>query len=542
MAAVYSQHELSEDATLSSSSRKPKSLRKLFSKKLFTKSNNQAADRTDASTSRHYDFENSGREQPTSQSIEQGESLDQDWPVVEEREISALNDKGNEFFGKNEFDAALRMYSEALKLLKNSNIITDSGDRNEQAEENATKVLEMSLRSSKLVPQNSSHYYRASEVMADAMENIGLVLFKQKDYERASAMYGDALVARQKCIDLLTVRFKSQKGSKSKEAMAKYQEEKNACKVDLANTLFYTALLRERQGHVDEAFRACEDAILLRREVFPDLKTDAASLSLLSTIGRLYCHESVQRYEDALGYFHEVHRMKCELFGKRHLGVASSLNSIAFIYLNLGDYDKCVVISDRAIDIASNGRGLNKEMCVAWTNKGDAQEKLGQYVDAVASYEKVLDLQSACLSEDDIANAEVYEKMADSYLSMNDIQQATSSLEDAILVKIEALGDENEELAKSYRKLAECYEMTQDYSNSIKSHTRALRIFKHIGDKEGAAIEHNKMGGILKKSGDYNKAMEHYMASLWHSREAKLPSTNPIVADTIRNVASFQTN
>jgi tetratricopeptide (TPR) repeat protein len=285
-----------------------------------------------------------------------------------------------------------------------------------------------------------------------------------------------------------------------------------------------------------------EDAILLRREVFPDLKTDAASLSLLSTIGRLYCHESVQRYEDALGYFHEVHRMKCELFGKRHLGVASSLNSIAFIYLNLGDYDKCVVISDRAIDIASNGRGLNKEMCVAWTNKGDAQEKLGQYVDAVASYEKVLDLQSACLSEDDIANAEVYEKMADSYLSMNDIQQATSSLEDAILVKIEALGDENEELAKSYRKLAECYEMTQDYSNSIKSHTRALRIFKRIGDKEGAAIEHNKMGGILKKSGDYNKAMEHYMASLWHSREAKLPSTNPIVADTIRNVASFQTN
>lgn len=55
-----------------------------------------------------------------------------------------------------------------------------------------------------------------------------------------------------------------------------------------------------------------------------------------------------------------------------------------------------------------------------------------------------------------------------------------------------------------------------------------------------AAAEHNKIAGLLKRSGEPNKAMEHYMAALWHSREARLPSTDPIVADTIKHVASFQ--
>ena len=65
-------------------------------------------------------------------------------------------------------------------------------------------------------------------------------------------------------------------------------------------------------------------------------------------------------------------------------------------------------------------------------------------------------------------------------------------------------------------------------------------FFKHHDNKKMAATEHNKIATILKISGEKNKAMEHYMAALWHSREARLPSTDPIVSDTIKNVAAFQ--
>ena len=254
--------------------KKPKSFRKLISKKLGLSKN---ADRIDSSTTR--ELMGDDREQPLE--IED----DNDLPAVEEREISALNDKGNDFFGKGEFDAALRMYSEALKLLKNPRITMEM-ELGSEAEEDLSKgmrrfrtarllvnigavhirrenyddaisVLEMSMRSSKLVPKESSYYYRSCEVVADSLENIGLVFYKLKDYEESSTRYADALVARRKCIELLNEKFTKQKGPKSNESIMKYKQEVSACKLELANTLFYMSLLRERQDKIGEAIMRC---------------------------------------------------------------------------------------------------------------------------------------------------------------------------------------------------------------------------------------------------------------------------------------------
>ena len=132
-------------------------------------------------------------------------------------------------------------------------------------------------------------------------------------------------------------------------------------------------------------------------------------------------------------------------------------------------------------------------------------------------------------------------------------------MERCIALKRHVLGPDNEEVARSYSKLGEYYHKAGEHTNGIKCHTRALRIFKHIRNTKinpiandtdeqhpamvsttQIAVEHNRIATILQSSGETNKAMEHYMASLWHSREARLPSTDPIVADTIKNVAGFQ--
>jgi len=554
MADAYSQSETSKCG--SSATNKSNSLRKMFSTKRKGLANNKTADSAD-------------RADTASRRGERGSMQGRDPPAgnaVEEKEISKFNDKGNEFFGRGEYDAALRMYSEALKLLKNNNIIMEANAgenymptamrrfrtarclvnvgavhiRRENYED-AISALELSMRQSGLVTTNSSHYYqyRASEVMADALENIGLILFKKKIYDKSSVMYTDALDARRKCLDLMELSNKK-KLSKFKEEVGEYEDERNSSILELSVTLFYISLLRERQGNIDEAVDYCEEALGIRREVIPNAKHDPNSLNLFSTISRLYCHDNVKRYKDALGYFHEVHRMKCEVVGRDHLDVVPSLNSIAFIYNQLGDYKKCITISDRAIDIATNGRGLNKETCVAYANRGDAHRNLQDYDKAITSYETALETQSKCLEEKDIMNAEVLEKLAETYLHAKDHERAISSMEDSISVKRSTLGPDNEELARSYSKLGEYHKESGEYSNGIKCHTRALRIFKHHDMKEMAATEHNKIAGILKLSGEPNKAMEHYMAALWHSREARLPSTDPIVADTIKNVASFK--
>ena len=549
MSSVSSQSESSNDVSCTAP-KKSKSIRKVFGRKGFT----LAADRADIATSRGGGEGSCVRDQPTNGNI------------VEDRDITNFNDKGNEFFGRGEFDAALRMYGEALKLLKskNSTIVMETGDGEEKMptdvrrvrtarclvnvgvvhirrenHDDAIHALELSLNMAKLIDLNSSQIHRALEVRADAHENIGLVLFKQKNYERSSITYSEALSARRQCLDLMETK-QSKWRHKTKGEGRKDKDERNATMLDLAKTLYYMAILRERQGIIEQAVELCEEAIRLRQEVVPNAKHDPNSINLFTTIGRLYCHEDVRRYSDALSYFHEVHRVKCEVAGKDHLDVIPSLNSLAFIYKELGEYKKCVIISDRAIDIATNGRGLNKETCVAYSNKGDALKILQDYDSAISSYETSLRLQAKCLERKDMLNAEVHEKLAEAYFLSGDFEGAIDSLDRSISVKRLSLGPDDMEIARLYSKLGDYYEKNREHSVGIKCHTRALRVFKHHDNKEMAATEHNKIASILKLSGESDKAMEHYMASLWHSREARLPSTDPIVADTIKNLAVFQ--
>ena len=560
-----------------------KSLRKMFSSKLGLRGSSDKSPGSDYRADDNTDHGSpGGREQPVSNTTMfhqvYGSPGGREQPVssniVSEQEISRFNDKGNDFIQRNEYDAALRMYSEALKLLRNTTIVMDAplngksstGSNNKvqfmnpdmrrfrtarclvnvgvvhlrRGEHNdALSTLEMSLRHSKLVT-DGKHYYRACEVTADAIENIGLILFKQGKYDDSRAMYTEALEARRKCVRLMDKLHGHWRPNRSKEEIRMYKEERNVCLLETSVTLFYLSLLNEKQGLFDVAVETCEEAILVRREVIPDVNADSNSISLFSTIGRLYCHEDVKRYKEALWYFHEVHRMKC-INGRNNLDVVPSLNHIASIYNTLGDYEKSITISDRAIEIVrTNGGELTKEACIAYINRGDSHTHIQDNDLAITSYETALDSQRKCLEDNDMMNASVYEKLAECYFLTNDIKKAVSSLEKSIKVMKLAKGSDNVKLANGYSKLGLYYTLGGDSDRAIKCHTRALRIYKHHDNKPMAATEHNKIAGILKVSGEKQKAREHYLVALWMARESQMPSSDPIVADTIMNVAAYQ--
>ena len=534
-----------------------KSPRKWKVKKFFGKANTAAdgADRRDAATDRETDEQ--CRESPNRE--------ERKVITAEEKEISLLNDKGNEFFVRGEFNGALRMYSEALKLLKNPVVVKSESDAGmmdagmrrfhtarllvnigavhirRECYDDAMASLELSIRSSKLISEKSIHYYRSLEVLSDALENLGLVYYKEKDLVISLVMYNDALGARRACLDLLEHKWKSRL-IKSKDEVRKIKEEKFACKMELASTLQQIALLQERQGNIGKAIERCEEAVAVRKEVSPDDTVDESSLTLLTTLGRLYSHRSVGWYKEALKNFEKVYEVNSKLNDgeEDHIDLVPSMNNIAYVHGELGNHRQCLNLSNRAIDICTTGRGIHKETIAAYTNKGYALYNMGDNQMALEAYKLALDVLSKCKSDTDLMCANLHQKMSEVYMDMGHVEEAITSIESLIEAKIEVYGGESKELALPFRTLGDCYEMGNDLTLCIKCHTRSLRIYKHHNDKEGAAKQHNKIAGIHKKKGNRDESIDHYMAALWHSREAKLPSTDPTVADTIKNVAAFQ--
>jgi len=524
---------------------------KVFSKKFGKTNSADGTDRRDAATDREYDEQS--RDSPA-----------QDERTAEEKEISLLNDKGNEFFVRGEFNGALRMYSEALKLLKKPVVIkSDPGAGTMDAAmrrfhtarllvnigavhirrecyEDATSSLELSIRSSKLIPDKSVHYYRSLEVLSDALENLGLVYYKEKDLTISLAMYNDALDARKACLDLLEQKWKN-RIIKSKDEIRKIKEERVACKMELASTVQQIALLEERQGNIGNAIQRCEEALAIKKEVSPNDTLDENSLTLLNALGRLYSHRSVGWYKEALNNFEKVYKVKSELHnGEDHLDIVPSINNIAYVNGELGNYRQCLNLSLRAIDICTDGRGINKETVAAYTNKGYALHNMGDDKGALSAYMDALEYLSKCGSDVDLMGINLHQKMAQVFISMGHVDEAISSIESLIEAKTEVFGGESKELASPFRELGDCYELSNELDLCLKCHTRSLRIYKHHNDKEGAAKQHNKIANIHKRKGNREESIDHYMAALWHSREAKLPSTDPTVADTIKNVAAFQ--
>ena len=540
-----------------SASRKGGFLRGFARKQPITSSSTDVAQRVDVASPREG---SQGRDEPTPPSP----------PLtgnVPEREVNVFLDKGNELFAKGSFDEALKMYYEALLRLNKSNITveTDKGPKpmargerkfrtarclvnigvvhiRQDNSVDALSALELSSSQSKLVERESPFYRSACEVLADSLENRGLVHFKIHEWELSQEFYAEALKARRLCITLIEKKEQklSRKISRSKEQARKSKEEKESCQLDLANTLYYMALLLEKGECIEEALSYCEEAVSLRKAVIPELSDDVSGTNVFSLIGRLYCHENVCRYSDALPFCNEIHRRKCERFGREKLEVVPTMNMIAFIYNKKGNYGKAITISDHSLKITTNGRGLNKETCAAFTNKGDGCVGMGDLETAILCYEAGLEIQLKILSQDDFANVPLLQKLADCYADVKDYEKAINAQERVMELKLTHHGTEpSEEHAASCSILGDYYNGNNDPTAAIKCHTRALRIYKHFGAKDYAAKEHNRIAGILKNNCQPSQAMEHYVASLYCAREARLPSTDPIVADTIRNVAAY---
>ena len=103
------------------------------------------------------------------------------------------------------------------------------------------------------------------------------------------------------------------------------------------------------------------------------------------------------------------------------------------------------------------------------------------------------------------------------YLSVGEYEKAREHLEKSLAIKKE-IGDRNGE-ATSHGKLGNVYLSVGEYEKAREHLEKSLAMRKEIGERNGEASSHGNLGNVYQSVGEYEKAREHLEKSLAIKKE-----------------------
>ncbi|MFX0092287.1 MAG: tetratricopeptide repeat protein [Candidatus Hodarchaeota archaeon] len=332
------------------------------------------------------------------------------------------------------------------------------------------------------LPTQSLKAYQASltlaqkkkdkRLQATCLNNIGLHLYNQGQFDEALTHYQQALAIDEQLDDL--------------EAKA--------------TSLNNIAGVLEAQGRIDEALKHYQQALIINEEV-ADLEGKATNLmnigSLLYRQGRL--KEALNHYQQTL----TIHEQLGDLYGK-----ARSLNNMGVLLKThgkfreaLAHYQQALSINEQLGDLKNKAVNLNN-IGELFEPQGHLKEALTQYQQALSIFEQFEDVQRVITLSNigRVLEAQGYPEKA-----LEHYQQALAIIE------------QKKELHSKPRVLNEVgkfYYNQNRLDEAMDYFQQALTTAEQTTDLRAKAKSWNNMGIILQDQGHPDKALEYYRQAL----------------------------
>lgn len=255
--------------------------------------------------------------------------------------------------------------------------------------------------------------------------------------------------------------------------------------------------IRERSRHLMRAIHVAA--------VSGDRFEEARFLNLA---GNVAC--KLNEHESATDYAGRALQIQTEL--GRSIGVASNLGLMARIHYQQGDYVEALDCGDQSVSVweqADYPIGLAHSLI----QLGKIHRRLGNFEQAKLSLERGLDILGQQTEPQRTRRiAEGCAAIGDLYLEMRDYARAREQY-----LRMQHL---NEGMGDTYRlavgltRLAESYRHEGRFEEAQQCCENALRHFKEIENRRGAATCWNILANISYDQGNYRKASEHYQTAL----------------------------
>ncbi len=225
--------------------------------------------------------------------------------------------------------------------------------------------------------------------------------------------------------------------------------------------------------------------------------------------------------------------------GSQYPDVATTLNNIAVLYCQMGEYEKAQPFYQRALDIREKALGpQHPDYAITLNNIAGLYESMGEYEKAIPLYQRALDIREKVLGPQHPSVATTLNNLAELYRQMVEYEKAIPLYQRALEIVEKELGPEHTNVAATLNNLAILYNSMGEYEKALPFYQRALEIVeKELGPEHPyVAMTLNNIAKLYDSMEEYEKAIQLYKRA-FEIVERKLGSEHPYVATTLNNIA-----
>jgi CHAT domain-containing protein/Tfp pilus assembly protein PilF len=250
---------------------------------------------------------------------------------------------------------------------------------------------------------------------------------------------------------------------------------------------------------------------------------------------------SAGKSQEALTLAQEALEIRKKVLGEEHPHYASSLNSLAGIYMAMGDYTRSEPLYRQALEIMKKVLGEEHPGSAnSANNLAEIYVSMGDYARAKPLHRQALEIKKRVLGEEHPDYAGSLSNLAALHELMGEYANAEPLYRQALAIRKKVLGEEHPDFAGSLNNLAGLYLSMADYTRAEPLLRQALEILKKAFGKEHPdySVTLNNLAYLHRAMGNYARAEPLLLQTLEIRRNA-LGEGHPDYAQSLNNLAAL---
>lgn len=278
-------------------------------------------------------------------------------------------------------------------------------------------------------------------------------------------------------------------------------------------------------------------ALLMRRSVLGENHPDVAGS--LDELAGLMMEKG--DYSAAEPLYRSALAMNRELLGERNATVATNISNIATLLTNQARYAEAESLCRESLTMTRDVLGENSaDFATSLSNLATLLQAQGKYAEAEPLARSALSSQRAILgaSHPDVASG--LHNLAGILQAQGKYAEAEPLLREALAMETTLYGDQHPSVPETLNNLAVVLDYQGHYAEAEPMYREALVLYKSIlGEKhQSVAACMNALAVLLQAQGEYPEAESLHRQALAMRREL-LGNAHPQVAGSLSNLASL---